>query len=241
VPMQLTARFLFHGSLNDFVRRMKRHTWTPYTFSGKPSVKDSIEAIGVPHLEIREVQVNGEIVTISYGLQPGDEVQVYPYDGREDELLSGIATCRFVLDVHLGTLARSLRMLGFDTVYENTLTDKAIAGIAQAEQRIVLTRDVNLLKHKAIPFGYWLRSQHTEEQLQEVIRRFRMIDHIRPFTRCMVCNGEIAEVPKYVVVDQLPPKTKLYFDEFYQCSSCQRVYWKGSHYEQMLGFINTLR
>jgi uncharacterized protein len=239
--MQLTARFLFHGSLNDFVRRMKRHTWLPYTFGGKPSVKDSIEAIGVPHLEIRKVQVNGEIVTISYGLQPGDEVQVYPYDGREDELLSGIATCLFVLDVHLGTLARSLRMLGFDALYENTLTDKEIAGIAQAEQRIVLTRDVNLLKHKAIPFGYWLRSQHTEEQLQEVIRRFRMIDHIRPFTRCMVCNGEIAEVPKYVVVDQLPPKTKLYFDEFYQCSSCQRVYWKGSHYERMLGFINMLR
>jgi uncharacterized protein len=239
--MQLTARFLFHGSLNDFLRPAKRHTWLPYTFGGKPSVKDSIEAIGVPHLEVREIVVNGEVVTFSYGLQHGDEVQVYPYDGREEELLSGIATCRFVLDVHLGTLARSLRMLGFDTVYENTLTDKAIAGIAQAEQRIVLTRDVNLLKHKAIPVGYWLRSQHTEEQLQEVIRRFRLLRQIRPFTRCMVCNGKIAVVPKDIVIDQLPPKTRLYFDEFYQCSDCSRVYWKGSHYERMLGFINTLR
>jgi uncharacterized protein len=238
--MQQNARFLFHGSLNDFLRPAKRHTWTPYTFGGKPSVKDSIEALGAPHLEIREIVVNGLVVTFSYSLQHGDEVQVYPYDGREEELLSGIATCRFVLDVHLGTLARSLRMLGFDTVYENTLTDKAIAGIAQAEQRIVLTRDVNLLKHKAIPVGYWLRSQHTEEQLQEVIRRFRLLRQIRPFTRCMVCNGLITKVPKAAVVDQVPPKTRLYFNEFYLCSSCQRVYWKGSHYERMQSFINTL-
>ncbi len=196
-----------------------------------------IEAIAVPHAEIREVLVNGKAVSFSHRLQREDRVEVYPYDGREELLLQGIGDLKFVLDVLLGTLAKSLRMLGFDTLYENTFTDKAIAGIAEAEQRIVLTRDVNLLKNKIIPIGYWLRSQHTEEQLAEVIRRFRLVDHIKPFTRCMVCNGLIVAVPKDAVLEQLPPKTRLYFEEFYQCTNCLRVYWKGSHYERMQELI----
>ena len=238
--MQQTADFYFHGSLNDFLRRVKRDTRLAYTFSSHQTVKDMIEAIGVPHVEVWEVLVHEERVPLSHRLQPADRVEVYPYDGREEELLQGIADRKFVLDVHLGTLARSLRMLGFDTVYANTFTDKDIAGIAEAEQRIVLTRDVNLLKQKAIPAGYWLRSQHTEEQLTEVIRRFRLLDLIRPFSRCMVCNGMIAAVPKETVLDQLPPKTKLYFEKFYRCASCQRVYWKGTHYERMQELVYRL-
>lgn len=235
--MTHTASFCFHGSLNDFPRRARQAASIVYTFSHNQTVKDAIEAMGVPHLEIREVQVNAIPVALSYRLQPDDKVEVYPYDGREDVLVQGIASYSFVLDVHLGSLARSLRMLGFDTVYENTLTDKEIAGIAQAEQRIVLTRDVNLLKHKAIHVGYWLRSQHTEEQLQEVIIRFRLLDQIRSFTRCMVCNGLIVAVPKENVQDQLPTITRLYYEEFYQCQQCKRVYWKGSHYERMQDLI----
>jgi uncharacterized protein len=239
--MSKTAQFLFLGSLNDFLRKGKRDAWLSYTFTGNPAVKDAIEAIGVPHLEIREVLVNKENVPFTYRLKSGDEVMVYPHDGREVELLKGIVAIRFVLDVHLGTLARSLRMFGFDTVYENTFTDKEIAGIAEAEQRIVLTRDVNLLKNKAIPVGYWLRSQHTEEQLLEVVRRFRLIERISPFTRCMVCNGLIKEVTKEAVQEKLPPKTRLYFEEFYQCTNCQRVYWKGSHYERMQELVKKIK
>lgn len=138
-----------------------------------------------------------------------------------------------MLDVHLGTLAKSLRLLGFDTVYGQRLHDAALVKISHGEQRILLTRDVNLLKHKAIPMGYWLRSQHTEKQLAEVVCRFQLVDHIRPFTRCMVCNGTIEVVSKETVLDLLPPKTRLYFDEFFQCADCKRVYWKGSHYQRM--------
>lgn len=239
--MSHTARFYFHGSLNDFLRPYKRNMQISYTFPGNPAVKDSIEALGVPHLEVCQVQVNGKTVQLTYQLQDKDEVQVYPFDGREEALTAGIAAYRFVLDVQLGTLARALRMLGFDTVYDTTLTDKAIAGIAAAEQRIVLTRDVNLLKHKAIPFGYWLRSQHTEAQLAEVSRRFGLAEQMRPFTRCLVCNGEFVPVSKQQVLDQLPPKTRLYFEEFYQCATCARVYWKGSHYERMLELVQRLK
>jgi uncharacterized protein with PIN domain len=204
-------------------------------------VKDLIEAMGVPHAEVREVLVNGEQVLLNHRLQPEDRVEVYPYDGTEEELLQGIAARRFVLDVHLGTLARSLRMLGFDTVYENDLHDKQLVELAKAEQRIVLTRDVNLLKQKAIPAGYWLRSQHTEEQLAEVLKRFQLLEQVNPFSRCLDCNGKIEAVDKATVLDQLPPKTQLYFHEFYQCSACHRVYWKGSHYTRMQELMERIR
>ncbi|WP_076666917.1 Mut7-C RNAse domain-containing protein [Pontibacter indicus] len=231
--MSHTAHFRFHGSLNDFLRPRQRHIALGYTFAEHQTVKDMIEAMGVPHVEVREVMANGEKVDFDQRLQPEDQVEVYPYENGEEELLTGIAERRFVLDVHLGTLARSLRMLGFDTVYDQHLHDPELTQIASKEQRILLTRDVNLLKHKAIPAGYWLRSQHTAEQLREVFTRYKLADYIRPFTRCMVCNGQIVPVEKQEVVEQLPPNTQLYFNEFYQCRQCKRVYWKGSHYERM--------
>ena len=199
-------------------------------------MKDMVEAMGVPHVEIGDVLVNGAKANFNCRLQPEDQLQVYPLEEGEG-LLTGIAERRFVLDVHLGSLARYLRMLGFDTVYGQHLQDPELVQIARTEQRILLTRDVNLLKHKAIPAGYWLRSQKTETQLQEVIGRYRLADHFHPFTRCMVCNGLISQVEKRAVLEQLPPDTRRYFEEFYQCRQCKRVYWKGSHYERMMEFM----
>ncbi|MDX5419040.1 MAG: Mut7-C ubiquitin/RNAse domain-containing protein [Hymenobacteraceae bacterium] len=238
--MNHIAHFYFHGSLNDFLRSPRKATWFAYTFTGHQTVKDMIEAIGVPHLEVWNVRVNGELITLSHRLQPEDKVEVYPYDRRQEGMLQGIGAIKFILDVHLGTLARSLRMLGFDTLYENHMHDRQIVELAQSEQRIVLTRDVDLLKNKAIPAGYWLRSQHTREQLAEVIKRFHLLPHMQPFTRCMVCNGNIRKVSKDAVLDQLPPKTKLFYQEFYQCENCHRVYWKGSHFEHMQKLVRRI-
>jgi uncharacterized protein with PIN domain len=120
-----------------------------------------------------------------------------------------------VLDVHLGKLARALRMLGFDTHYENTLDDKTIAKVAVSESRVVLTRDVGLLKQKAIQRGYWLRSQQTPEQLREVMDYFNLHGAFRPFTRCIACNGSIVPVSKENILAELPPKTRLYFNDFF--------------------------
>ncbi|MCP2044882.1 Mut7-C ubiquitin/RNAse domain-containing protein [Pontibacter sp. HSC-36F09] len=239
--MSYTATFRFHDSLKDFLRPRQRHTAIFYTFAEHQTVKDMIEAMGVPHLEVKNVLVNGEELSFSQRIQAGDQVEVYSYEGGEAELLPGIAEPRFVLDVHLGSLARYLRMLGFDTVYEQQLHDPELVQISSEEQRILLTRDVNLLKHKAIPAGYWLRSQQTEEQLQEVLARYKLADLFQPFTRCMVCNGPIVPVEKQEVLEQLPAKTKLYFDEFYQCQQCKRAYWKGSHYERMQELIRRIK
>ncbi|MEJ7681829.1 MAG: Mut7-C RNAse domain-containing protein [Segetibacter sp.] len=134
----------------------------------------------------------------------------------------------------MGKLAKALRILGFDTIYQNNYSDKSVVEIAEREQRIVLTRDVGLLKHKSIKCGYWLRSQVVEKQLKEVVNRFHMLTEARLFERCLVCNGKIAEVAKEVVLEKLPPETIKYFNKFFQCSSCKKVYWKGSHYENMM-------
>jgi uncharacterized protein with PIN domain len=176
-------------------------------------------------------------------LQPGDQVEVFPEDLNEanTELFflkpPFPKPARFVLDVHLGKLAKALRMLGFDTFYKNDLNDKTIAELAISEERIVLTRDVNLLKIKTIKWGYWLRSQFLEEQLKEVTEYFKLGEYFSPFTRCLECNGLIKEVPKQTVLAILPPNTRRYFDEFYQCQQCGKVFWKGSHYERMEKFI----
>lgn len=241
--MEATATVKFFGSLNDFPALLGSESEVEYRFTGAPAVKDAIEAIGVPHPEVDVLLVNGAPVDFFYSLQTGDKVEVHPTDaGREwpegySLQAKHPAPDRFVLDVHLGKLARALRMLGFDTCYQNDYSDKTIAHIAETEKRIVLTRDVGLLKHKNIRWGYWLRSQHTGEQLTEVISYYKLRHRFSPFTRCLACNGCIAEVPKDSVLEQLPPKTRLYFNAFFQCDSCQRVYWKGSHYERMQRFI----
>ncbi|PVY39625.1 Mut7-C RNAse domain-containing protein [Pontibacter virosus] len=236
-----TAQFRFQGTLNDFLRPCQRNISICYTFAEHQTVKDMIEAMGVPHVEVREVLVNGKKVNFSKRLESDNQVEVYPFEGGEAELLAGIADQRFVLDVHLGSLARYLRLLGFDTVYGQHLHDPELVQISSEEKRILLTRDVNLLKHNAITAGYWMRSQNTEEQLQEVVSRYRLADQFRPFTRCMICNGHIVQVEKNQVLAQLPPKTQLYFDEFYQCQQCRRVYWKGSHYKRMQELIRRIK
>ncbi len=231
--MPETASFIFHDMLNDFLPKARKYTRIAYTFEGTPAVKDAMEAIGVPHPEVGLITINGAAVDFMHPLHAGDEVEVFPVDYTSEQTVP----VKFVLDVHLGKLAKLLRMLGFDTLYETDYTDQDIARLAQTENRIALTRDVGLLKQKAVKWGYWLRSQHANEQLEEVMRRFGLKDQAQPFKRCLTCNGNILQVEKDLVLERLPPKTKLYFDEFYQCACCDRVYWKGSHYERMQQYI----
>jgi hypothetical protein len=230
-----TARFRFYGSLNDFLRPRNKDAWISYTFTNTPAIKDAIEAIGIPHTEVKEIIINQHPAPFYHLLQPNTLAEVYPYDQIPS------APQKFILDVHLGKLARLLRLLGFDTLYENNYTDRMIADTLKAETRIVLTRDINLLKHKVIEWGYWLRSQHPPNQLREVLHRYRLADKIQPFTRCLACNGCIDLVNKEAIADKLQPDTARYFNEFYQCRSCKRVYWKGSHYERMLQWVEKFK
>ncbi|MRR29973.1 hypothetical protein EG834_06580, partial [bacterium] len=157
---------------------------------------------------------------------------VYPREASE--LPYEFGAPRFVLDNNLGKLADYLRLLGFDVIYTRDWSDEEIAAFAHDHQRILLTRDRGLLKRKIVVDGYCVRADEPSAQLSEIAAQFRLNDYVTPFQRCPRCNGKLISVPKDQIIDQLLPLTRLYYDEFTQCQSCGKVYWKGSHFEHML-------
>jgi len=246
--MNASAQFCFYAALNDFLPKAKRNKCLDYSFTGSPALKDAIEALGIPHPEVDVILVNQHPANLQQTLKPQDRVEVFPAlpaypELKTYSLLAKLpASSKFILDVHLGKLAKSLRLLGFDTLFDiNIPDDKAIAILSKIENRIVLTRDIGLLKHKEIRRGYWLRSQNPTEQVREVINYFQLQDALQPFTRCLACNNCLAPISKEEVWDKIPPKTKLYFNDFYHCSHCGRIYWQGSHYDKMQAFILSLK
>jgi uncharacterized protein with PIN domain len=236
---EYTAEFRFYEELNDFLPPGQRKRTVHYRFSGHPGIKDPIEVFGVPHTEVDLIVVNGQPVGFDYQLQAGDRVAVYPVFESLDitPLLrlreKPLRNPRFIMDVNLGKLAKRLRMLGFDCLYRNDYSDAEVVNIAINEQRIVVTRDRRLLYVKHISHGYWVRAVDAESQVDEVLRRFDLYGLIQPFTRCLVCNVVLTPVAKADILDRLEPKTRLYYEVFHRCTDCQRIYWKGSHIENM--------
>jgi uncharacterized protein with PIN domain len=238
------ANFRFYASLNDFLPRHRRQQAFAYSFKGIPSIKDTIEAIGIPHPEVELILRNGEAVEFSYGLKEGDNFSIYPHFSclkiNHKILRPPLAENRFVLDVHLGKLASQMRLLGFDVLYENYYSDPELADISHQQQRILLTRDIALLKRSLVTYGYWIRTQNTQLQLLEVLNYFALFSAISPFKRCLRCNGLISSVKKDSIQEQLEPLTKKYYHQFYQCSNCHKIYWKGSHYPKLQQLIETI-
>ena len=240
------AEFRFYEELNDFLAPALRKRAFAYAFNGTPAIKDAIEAIGVPHTEVDLVLVDGESVDFARRLTGGERVAVYPVFERLDITAvtrlraRPLRRTRFVLDVHLGKLARHLRLLGFDTIYRNDYDDAAIIEISLADSRIILTRDKGLLKHGAVTRGYWVRATAPRDQLREIVRAFDLGTCTHPFTRCLLCNGTLVRVRKETVIDRLPPRVRVYFDEFARCEQCAHVYWPGSHYQRLRTMVDTL-
>lgn len=247
--MPKTVHIRFYEELNDFLPLRQRKVQFAHTFSGNMTIKDVVESLGVPHAEIDLILINRKSVTFNYKPGEGDLISVYPV--FESFNISNVTHLRkkplritkFILDVHLGKLARHLRMLGFDTLYENNYSDKEIINISLNDKRIILTRDIGILKNGSVTHGYWIRSQNPKEQLMEVIKYFDIVNEFKPFYRCMECNGVIRKVEKKALTEVsmlLKPKTKKYFNDFYQCTKCGKVYWKGSHFEKMKRLVDNI-
>ncbi len=241
-----TARFQFHGELIEFLHNPLAGPTLEYRFTGGPSIKDAIEAQGVPHPEVDLIVVNNESVRFDYHLQDGDRIEVYP-DGITPGTVSTeplrpplSSPVRFVLDVHLGKLARWLRLLGFDSAYRNDYADAEIVAIAAGENRLVLTRDRRLLYHREIVYGRYVRAVQPDAQVIEILRRYRLAADQQPFRRCLDCNGRILPVTKEEVLDQLEPKTRRYYSAFSRCASCRKIYWQGDHYTRLLAKLRAL-
>ncbi len=237
----------FYAELNDFLPEYKRKCAFIHAFTGTPSVKDTIEALGVPHTEVDVILVDGRSAGFTHRLRGGERVAVYPMFERFDVSPvtrlrpDPLRVTRFVVDVHLGTLARYVRLLGFDTTWQNDLDDETIIDIALKEQRIILTRDKGILRHGRVTHGYWLRATDPMAQLDEVICSFDLARRMRPYSRCMECNGELRCVSRSEAARTVPLQIFLVYREFSRCENCGRVYWPGSHQKRLDAVIARAR
>ena len=236
----------FYAELNDFLPPSLRATDIEHDFERRASVKDMIEAFGVPHTEVEVILVNGQSVDFAYIVQDGDRISLYPVFESVDvtPLLrlrpAPLRRPAFVLDCNLGRLARYLRLLGLDCLYRNDYHDAEVARIASEQQRTVLTRDRTLLQRRIITHGYFVRAQQPREQVREVLTRFDLYRQVAPFSRCTRCNGELQDVDKQAISARLEPKTRRYYDDFRICSECGQVFWQGSHHARMQQLVAAL-
>ncbi|MBN1309247.1 MAG: Mut7-C ubiquitin/RNAse domain-containing protein [Chitinispirillaceae bacterium] len=235
LPFAATFRFL--DELNDFLPKERRGREFSYAFRGKPSIKDAIEANHIPHTEVGCIVADGIPVDFSYHLLNGNRVSVHPVRAAVSRSspvrLRAFPAPLFIADVHLGKLARYLRLLGFDVAYDQKLDDTGIVRRAVEERRIILTRDRRLLHAKVIIHGCCLHHQEPQAQLREVIDRYDLKKRLHPFSRCLACNGILQRVAKGSIIRRLEPKTRLYYEKFKQCVVCGKIYWRGSHCERL--------
>ena len=142
--------------------------------------------------------------------------------------------------MHLGSLVKYMRMLGLDTLYRNDYTNDELVKISHDEKRTILTKDRSILKRNDVTHGYWVRSAEPEEQVKEIIDRFNLKDNIKEFSRCLQCNSGLVKKEKTEIEARLPPKVKERINEFNYCPACDKIYWKGSHYEKMKKILDKL-
>jgi len=251
------ASFRFYAELLDFFPPLKRReaerrglareaTEMPFRFHVPPTVKDAIESLGVPHVEVDLILVNGVSVDFAHRLADGDRVSVYPvFESLDIAPLvrlrpAPLRRTAFVADVHLRRLARLLRLLGFDVRHANDLDDRDLVDISVEERRILLTRDRQLLKHGRLTHATWIRSTDPIEQACEVVRRFDLAGSAKPFSRCPACNGLLEAVDKAAVADEIPPKTARWLDEYVRCDGCGKLYWRGTHFARLEGLVERI-
>ena len=241
-----TATFRFYEELNDFLPADRRKRDIRLTFETPAPVRHLFETLGVPHTEVEIILINRESVSLEQPVSDGDRVSVYPMFESLDvtPLLrlreQPLRNPRFLADAHLGRLAGYLRMLGFDTLYDGTEADHLLVARSRREGRILLTRDRALLMHRRLTHGCYVRARAPRQQLADLVQRLDLCRKIQPFTRCIRCNTLLKPVSRATVFEQLPEKVREARHSFRRCPGCSRVYWKGTHYQRMQLFIQSL-
>ena len=241
-----TATLRFYEELNDFLPAERRKRDVPVEVDRARSVKDAIESAGVPHTEVDLIVVDGRSVDFAHLLRGGERVAVYPmFEALDIAPLvrlrpRPLRDPRFVADVHLGKLARHLRMAGFDTQWSSDWDDDEIVRRSGADRRTILTRDKGMLRRRDVERGYFVRATESEAQLAEVLRALQLEALVSAFTRCRECNVILEEVAKGEVIDRLPEKVRRSYERFRRCPGCDRVYWEGTHFARMRAVLSRL-
>lgn len=147
---------------------------------------------------------------------------------------------RFACDVMLGRTAKWLRLLGFDTCYDNKAADDDLKALCLKENRILLTKDVEL--HGRMPVGTSRRVEAVtpRQQLEELVSAFRLERFTLP-PRCSACNGELAAIAKESLRDLVPPYVFRSQSRFQQCGQCRKIYWQGTHMAKINRLFETIR
>jgi uncharacterized protein with PIN domain len=237
-----------HGDLPHLLLRQYRpDTEIHYPLSRQASIKDILEAVGIPHTEIGGIEKGSRQLDFSYLPQPGEKLGIYPVPAGAAALQPSLlrpdppTEIRFLVDINVARLASLLRMAGFDTVSigeaEHVPAKREIALQSARTERIILSRDKELLKHREVTFGRLVRNQDPTARLYEIVSFYGLHSDLLPFSRCLRCNGMLEPVDKERVMDQLEPLTKKYYYRFRRCGACSQVYWKGSHHERMIALL----
>lgn len=240
------VRFRFYEELNDYLPEELRKGWIESSAEPGTSVGEKIASFGIPLEEIDLVLVNQQSESFEYILQEEDRISVYPVFESFD--ISQVSKLRdkplrelsFICDVHLGRLSKYLRMLGFDTSYLNNYTPQQIIEISNLENRVILSKNIQLTRHKEVTHAYWVRSAEPKEQLKDLIYGLNILKLAQPLTRCLNCNSKLEIIKKEDIINRLEERTAKYYTEFFRCPLCDQIYWKGSHYESMLEFIHQI-
>jgi uncharacterized protein with PIN domain len=233
------AIFRFYEELNDFLPKRRRKTDFRVDFKRRRSVKDMIEALGVPHTEIDLILVNGKSVDFAYVPKDGDRISVYPvFESLNIENVTRLRKVplrktKFIADIHLGDIVKYMRALGFDVFFNPSFSSRKIIDISKMENRIILTKSRRLLKFKEVTHAIYIRPGTTAEQIKRILDYLDIKDSINPFSRCLRCNSVVKSVPKESIADRIPPKTKEFCDQYTYCKFCDKIYWNGTHYIKM--------
>ncbi|MFB6527435.1 Mut7-C RNAse domain-containing protein [Streptomyces sp. NPDC056399] len=225
----------FAPDLGLFVSADRRAGRTPVSTDGASSLGHVVESLGVPLTEAGRLLVDGRPVDVSYVPAAGETVEVESV-ARPQPVRPG-APLRFLLDVHLGTLARRLRLLGVDAAYESEdIGDPALAALSARERRVLLSRDRGLLRRRELWAGAYIYSDRPDDQLRDVLERFA--PPLTPWTRCTACNGRLSDADKDAVRQRLEQGTEKSYDVFAECVECGRVYWRGAHHARLEAIVS---
>lgn len=235
-----------YAELNDYLPEENRQGDFSVALPALRTVGCLIADLGIPAAAVEVVLVNGVSSGLDRELGDGDRVSLYPLFESLD--ISPVLVLhqrplrhvRFVADAHLGRLARYLRLLGFDTLFENDPGDAELARISAQERRILLSRDRGLLTRRIVTHGLCIPEMRPREQVAYVVARLDLKNLFRPFTRCTVCNGMLVRVAKDSPDLRVPPRVRAMFETFWRCSGCDRLYWRGSHYDRLRAFVEKL-
>jgi len=242
-----TLHFRFYEELNDHLPAEKRKKGFFHYFVEFLTVGEALQSFGVPLEEVDLLLVDGRSVDFSWRIRDDIAVSVYPmFESMDIGSLTKLPSrplrqVRLVLDCHLGKLARHLRLLGFDSLYNKDSDDEELITYMEKEKRIILTRNREILKQKRVTHAYCVHEENPADQTVEIINRLDLINAIQPFTRCLECNTPLEKIKKQDIQDMLPPLIQRDFDLFYHCRGCGRNYWQGSHFKDMQHFVDQIR